>query len=376
VAASREAPKRIAIVTSGLGAGGAEQVIAQLASHWIASGQIVSIITFDRPGDLVFHKLPANAVLYRLGFANVIRRVVALRRVLRQHRPDLVLSFLTKINLIAALACIGVPVRLICCERNHPDRQHVHPLWNVALRIAYRRADVIVCQTEAVKRCFVPSLQDRLVTIPNPVPQAAGSRGKDGATRICAVGRLTHQKGFDVLVGAFAAIAARHPRWTLDIWGQGPDQAALEAQIATLGLQDRVVMRGLSARPRAWVEEAEVFVLSSRYEGFPNALGEAMAAGMPVVAAACEFGPADMIEDGVSGLLVPGEDRAALAAALERLIVDPALRARLGRAAREAMNAYRADHVLRLWDTLLAPTRVAERARSCPAPSRTVRGGW
>lgn len=356
---------RIAILASGLGAGGAEQVIAQLAHHWCRDGCEVEVIAFDRPEDPVFHRLPEAVRLHRLGgasgFAGIAGRVAALRRVLTERRPQVIVSFLTKNNLIAALATVGTGTRLICAERNNPERQGTHPLWNLLLRLLYRRADAVVCQTEAVRRCFPAAVADRLVTIPNPVPPPDIARAASEVKRFCAVGRLTHQKGFDLLVAAFAEVAARRSDWQLDIWGEGPERAALERQIADLGLEGRVELRGLSPRPRAWVAETGIFVLSSRYEGFPNVLGEAMSAGLPVIAADCDFGPADMVENGRSGVLVENEAPAALGRAMAQLADDPAARVEMGAAAAQAMARFRPERILRQWDQVVA--RVAAEAR-------------
>lgn len=351
-------PMHVAILTSGLGAGGAEQVIAQIARHWCAAGHRVSVIAFDRPGEPVYHRLPAEVRLHRLGSPagalGTARRVLALRRVLSASRPTVLCSFLTKNNLIAALATIGTGTRLICAERNNPERQDAHPLWNRALGLLYRRADAIVCQTDAVRRCFPAAVRRRLVTISNPVAAPDVSPSFDDARRICAVGRLTHQKGFDVLLRAFALIAPRFPAWTLTIRGEGPDRAALEAAVADLSLQGRVRLPGLSSVPRGWVAECDLFVLSSRYEGFPNVLGEAMAAGLPAVAANCDFGPADMVEHGRTGLLVAPDDPQALADALAEMIADRAARERMGTAAAQAMARFAPERVLAQWDRLLA----------------------
>ena len=127
------------------------------------------MVTFDHESDRAFHALPLGAVHHRLGVCGPARRLAALRRLLNRRRPDIVISFLTKINLVCALACLGTDIRLVCCERNNPERQGAHPVWNLALRLAYRRAGAIVCQTDAVRRCFGPALQSRLITIPNPV---------------------------------------------------------------------------------------------------------------------------------------------------------------------------------------------------------------
>lgn len=349
----------ISILTTGLGAGGAERVIAQLAAHWCNSPYRISIITFDHAEDAVFHPMPRGVAIERLGDASgsgltgAIRKVVALRKVLHRDPPDLLITFLTKNNLIAAIASIGLPTRLVCCERNNPERQGVHPLWNLLLRAGYKRADAIVCQTEGVKRCFPRSVADRLVVIPNPFPGLDRKEPASPGKNICAVGRLTYQKGFSLLVDAFAQALPDFPGWQLHIWGSGPDQAELEQQITELGLSGSIFLHGISPHPVGWIDDADLFVLSSRYEGFPNALGEAMAAGLPVIATACDFGPAEMIEHGESGWLVRNEDPLALAAGLKHLMANGALRTRLGGGAARSVKRYAPTVVFRQWDNLV-----------------------
>ncbi len=361
---------------------------AQLAHHLVEVGHEVDVVAFDTEAERVYHTLPLQSRVFRLGgrsgLGGVAGRVRALRRLVARRRPDIVLSFLTKINLIAALAVQGLDVRLICAERNNPERQHLSPVWNRALRWFYRRADTIICQTDGVRRCFAPAVRDRLVTIPNPVTEPDIVRAAGATRTVCAVGRLTYQKGFDRLIDAFALIAQDHPEWRLAIWGEGPDRAALEARIAQYEMAGRIVLRGVSERPRSWVREADVFVLASRYEGFPNVLAEAMSAGLPVVATNCDFGPADLIRDGDSGLLVDEDDPAALGAALGRLLADAPLRERLGEAAALSMLRFRPAYVLRRWDEVLAHppglglaprSRLPWRTSSGPRPTRALAGG-
>ncbi|MBX7531968.1 glycosyltransferase family 4 protein [Qipengyuania sp. 1XM1-15A] len=340
-----------------LGAGGAERVIGQLCDHWHASGRRVTVISFDAPDDPVYHSLPAGVELVRLdcsggGVTSVLRKIWRLRKTLMQLQPDVLLSFLTKNNLIAGLAGAGMQHGWVACERNNPEVQGAHPLWNRLLRRAYRRADAIVCQTRGVKRCFPVGLRDRLVVINNPVTPPAFEAGRD-ARRIAGVGRLDRQKGFDLLVKAFARIAPRHPDWHLDIWGSGDERENLQSLIVQRGLKDSVTLRGTSEVPGAWLSETEIFVLSSRYEGFPNVLGEAMAAGLPVVATQCDFGPEEMLHNQASGLLVPTEQVGQLAAAMERLVRDPEQRHQLGEAAREAARAFAPEKIFPQWDELL-----------------------
>ncbi|MEZ5680524.1 MAG: glycosyltransferase family 4 protein [Erythrobacter sp.] len=354
-------------VISGLGAGGAERVISQIASHWSARGVDVEIASFDAPGDPEFHHFAADIVRHRLGReadgrASKLDNLRDLRRLLRKSRPDLVVSFLTKNNLLALIATTGLSIPVICCERNNPERQDKHPAWNAMLAIAYRRAKLIICQTEAVKRCFSPAVRDRLRVIPNPVSAWPQSRTTAHPLRIVAVGRLTEQKGFDVLLDAFAGLGKNADGWRLDIFGEGPLRGELEAQVARLGVNDRVHLMGNSETPGAWIEEAEIFVLSSRYEGFPNVLGEAMAAGLPAIATNCDFGPAEMVEHGKSGLLVAPEDPEALAMALRQCMEDSELRDRLGKQAQRAIRAFAPAQVLSQWDAVLA--------EALPSPAR------
>ncbi len=354
---------KVMFVISGLGAGGAERVISQIAAHWHGRGVAVEIASFDSPGDAEFHHFGTEIIRHRLGRGatgklggrlSKLHNLRDLRRLLIASRPDVVVSFLTKNNLLALIATIGVPIPVICCERNNPERQQKHPAWNQMLAIAYRRARLIVCQTEAVKRCFSKSLNDRLRVIPNPVSAWPQARTATDPPRIVAVGRLTEQKGFDVLLDAFSAIGETEAGWRLEIFGEGPQRGALEAQITRLGITDQVRLMGNSSAPGGWVEKADLFVLSSRYEGFPNVLGEAMAAGLPVVSTQCDFGPAEMIEHGQSGLLVAPEDPVALGKALRQCIEDAPLRERLGNQAAQAIRAFSPAQVMLQWDAILA----------------------
>jgi glycosyltransferase involved in cell wall biosynthesis len=350
----------IAIVISGLGAGGAERVASMLSRHWTGQGRRVTVIAFDSSDTPVFHPFPDDAEIIRLGDhgaggtgIGVLGRLVGLRRALRRLRPDAVVSFLTKNNLLALLATFGTPARTVCCERNNPERQAKHPLWNRLLERLYPRADAIICQTRDVVRCMPEAARHLVRVIPNPVEIGPRAGPSAEGKRLVAVGRLTEQKGFDVLLRAFGAIAADFPGWQLDIWGEGGEKAALEGLIAAKGLEGRARLRGVTPFPRGWIEGADLFALPSRYEGFPNVLAEAMAAGIPTVASNCDFGPSDMIENGTSGSLVPPNDENALAAELARLMGEPALRQKYAQEGREAMRRFAPERVLAQWDEVL-----------------------
>lgn len=377
---------RVAFVLSGLGAGGAERVVSLISSAWASRGNEVAVISFDAPGERIFHGVDPSVRLVRLAIpadggvglaaaGSTFSRIAALRRTLREMQPDLIVSFLTKINVLTLIASAGLGSPVVASERNNPARQEIHPAWNLLLAWLYCRASAVVMQTEASLSCLPKSGRSRAMVIPNPIPAPLARRpiAQDSAS-VVAVGRLVRQKGFDLLLDAFSRIAARHPGWSLEIWGEGPERKAIEARAESQGLATRVRLRGLSAAPASWTAGASAFVLSSRYEGFPNALGEAMAAGLPVAAFDCAFGPGEMIRNEVDGLLVPDEDVDALAAALDRLMADPALRARLGASAREASERFAPEKIIAQWDALatgvLAQTR---RARVNSAAERLRR---
>lgn len=375
----------IALTLASLGAGGAERVITLLARHWIAAGHRVTIICFDQPDDLVFHPLDPAVDVVRLGLPPVrngrqhlvarlvVRRVAAMRAALKAAAPDLVISFLFKVNIITLLAGRGLDVPIAVSERNHPSMQPASPFWSRMRRITYPSAKLLILQTEASRQALPPALRARGHVIPNPILRYERRPEPPGAKILAAVGRLDTQKGFDMLLEAWAMVQDRHPDWSLSIWGIGPNQPALSEQIDRLGLAGRASLRGLSANSADWIAAASAFVLSSRYEGFGNALAEAMAAGLPVVAFDCEFGPGEMITHGQDGLLVPPGDVPALAESISSLLANRDLRDRLGPAASRSATRYAADAVLQHWDAvlpLMVPTSYASGNKEVSLPTR------
>lgn len=363
-------PPHIVLVIAGLSAGGAERVISLLTGDWAARDRIVTIVAFDSPDDPIFHHLHPAVQVVRLGISaggrnplkglwTVARRYRALRRALGALEPDITISFLTKINVLTLLACLGSNRRVMVSERNNPRLQHASCLWTMLLARLHWRADAIVMQTRKSCECLGPKARARACVIPNPIEVVPIAGPKRGAFVLSATGRLTWQKGFDMLIDAFATIADRHPQWTLAIWGEGEARDALERQIRDHCLSERVQLRGNSRSPGDWVGQSDAFVLSSRYEGFGNVLGEAMAAGLPVVSFDCDYGPSEMIHDEHDGLLVPPNNVAGLAAALDRLLSDAELRARLGKAALATGRRFKPSVIVGQWDQLLAEFGVA-----------------
>lgn len=350
-------PKRILIVQAGLGAGGAEKVVSALAAHWSAR-HAVRVMGLNAPDAESYFPYPPDVSVVAgtrsRGARGRPADVWRLRRAARSWRADVVVSFLTKVNVMTAAALAGSGVPLVTSERNNPQAQAGPVLQRVA-GWAAGRATICVMQTRAARDALPARVRGRAVVIANPCAPYAGAVTPGShvtAPHFTAVGRLDRQKGFDLLLDAFAMLD--RPDARLVIHGEGPERGALEAQVARLELGDRVSLPGRTAAPGGWLAGGGTFVLSSRFEGYPNALMEAMAAGLPVAAFDCPWGPADMIRDGGNGLLVPPGDVAALAAAMRRLLDDPALAARLGTAAAADAERWAPERIFAAWDDVLA----------------------
>jgi glycosyltransferase involved in cell wall biosynthesis len=379
---------KIALVIASLGGGGAERVISRLANAWVREGVEVELITLADVGTDAY---PLDPAVRRIGlgltgtsrnllqglFANA-RRVRALRRAIVAARPDVVISFLTTTNLLAVLACAGLRCPVILSERIFLETSPPAGIWKFLFRPLYRRAAAVVAQTRRGAAALQARLQRSVAVIANPVVLQAEDEGMpveslriENRRVVLAAGRLVPQKGFDLLIEAFARVAAEYPAWNLCILGEGPLRSALTAQAAALGVGTRVRLPGHVAHPQAWMRRADLFVLSSRFEGLPNVLLEAMAHGMPCISFDCASGPAELIEHGVDGWLLPSEDVGALATAMRALMADEALRHRLGSAAAKITQRYAMDAVLAQWHALIASvlpcTGSAHRGRAAAA---------
>lgn len=360
--------RRVTLVTSSLDVGGASRVMTILANAWAAAGQQVTIIALDWVREPFFPLEPRVDVrhLDLLGTSTGpvaavlknLRRVVALRRSIRSSEPDVVVSFGDRTNVRCLLATIRQPWPVVVADRT-AEQPMSGLAWRWLRRRTYRRADGFVLQTEAMTREVHGKLRDRVTVIPNPVPDLSdeppGPRGAaDGIHRVVGLGRLVPQKGFDTLIDAFAIVAARDPDAILEIWGAGPEEVGLRGRIRSLQLEGRVVLAGQTERPDEVLRSATVYVLSSRMEGFPNVLLEAMALGRPVVAVDCRFGPAEIVRHGVDGYLVPPGDTPALAEAIMAVLASPTLRTSLGARAIEVRTRFALEGIVERWDQLIA----------------------
>jgi glycosyltransferase involved in cell wall biosynthesis len=269
---------------------------------------------------------------------------------------------------LTLLAARTAPRRLVRVAQDHRSYPSYSPSERDALVRAYRRLDAVTVLTEQDRASYQQALAGwgtRLECIPNGIPRPRRPPARSRLKIIIAAGRLEHEKGFDLLLDAFQTVAATYPDWRLRIYGAGREKRDLAAQIERLGLSGRVRLRGTSRNLDRRFAAASIFVLSSRQEGLPMVLLEAMGAGLPVVAFDCATGPAELITPGRNGLLVPAEDVAALAAGMCELIEDRPRRRAMGAAARRDSRRYSIVAVRRRWQELFSDLTRA----------RSVRGG-
>jgi glycosyltransferase involved in cell wall biosynthesis len=367
---SKPTSPKITIVLSGLGPGGTERVVSILSNEWVKLDYQVTVMCFESSEDSSYYPLDLRVKVIRLGLPpvpsarfvslySVMLRVIALRRALEKAAPDVIISFLTRNNVLALLSTVGMKIPVVVSERNNPKLQRLGIVWRVLRNWTYRRAFGLVTMTQGAMNHFPASMRVKRWVIPNPVilshdreKQMHGA--KPNIQTLTGVGRLVKQKGFDLLIAAFAAVAISIPTWQLVIWGEGPERHALKKLVKDLAMEERILLPGVSEHPSGWIKASDAFVLSSRFEGWGNVLLEAMASGLPVVSFDCEWGPAEMIADGVNGILVAREDVTGLSRAITTLMKDDELRRRLGAAAALSARKYSPDKILVQWNAVVS----------------------
>src|SRR6266516_134699 len=399
----------VILVCDSLSAGGIERVVSTLANEWSRRGRKVSVVQHHNGEtfyalDLAVHHviveqksstLPARvlpkarsffigfryakpllrsllgAMIYDFISASIHRTYFslhvafetrALRLALKRVESPVVVAFGTSLNVITVKACRGLGRRVIVSERQDPARSI--ELWGKAWRKYYKHADTVTANTQT-------ALQDmsdfvggaKMAFVPNPLAITRGKNNRNHSASaltsspfVLTVGRLVEDKAQDVLLEAFACAGDEFKEWRLAVVGEGLLGDSLRAQAEALGIAGRVDWHGFVRDPYHFYRAAHVFALPSRIEGMPNALLEAMSCGLPVVVSDASPGPLELVEDGVTGLVVPVNDPTKLAAALRRLGNDGVLRRRLGAGARERVADHDLPRALATWESIVGLT--------------------
>jgi glycosyltransferase involved in cell wall biosynthesis len=364
---------RLLIFIYSMSGGGAERVTANLANHWATKGWDITVVTLS-PRSSDFYELHPAIKRIALELASESsgvlaglwqnkHRVSALRLVLRQIQPDIALGMMTTANVLLALAAWKLStVGTIGAERNYPPQLPLGYLWEKLRHYTYRLLNVVTAQTVEGKRWIENHTHAQKVkVVPNAVtwplpgqePRISPSALHHSERKLLlSVGRLQAQKGFDWLIEAFSNLTDKHSDWDLVILGEGSLSATLEKQVKDLHLEHRIYLHGRAGNMGEWYESADLYVMSSRFEGFPNTLAEAMAYGLAAVSFDCDTGPRDIIRHELDGLLVPPGNVPELTVALDRLMSDDLTRQRFAERAVEVRESFSMERIAGMLEKL------------------------
>jgi glycosyltransferase involved in cell wall biosynthesis len=352
--------------------GGAERVLVDVANGLAQRGHRISVITCDPVGTPSYYPLSPGIDLVQLdsgdtekssGLWQFLRRLRSYRRVLKARQPDVAVAFMHSSYIPAGAALLGTGIPLIASEHIGPEHYRSRLIERLLLQLTPVFADAITVVSEQIRMSYNRWLRRKMVVAHNPVSFNARTRtvanagGESDCKILLSVGRMTEQKNQTCLIEAFGRIAGQFPEWRLRIAGDGPLRNALMAQIERLGLAERVQLPGNIADIGAEYENADLFVLPSRYESFGLATAEAILHGVPAVGFAGCPGTNELIRPGENGLLVEGNgDVDALAATLSMLMGNPDRLKRLRNSPTQWLqDAYGLNQVLDVWETLLVP---------------------
>lgn len=362
--------KTIMIFTASLNMGGAERVASVMANYWAQQEWNVILLT-QQSADQDFYSLDEHVTRIGMGLLNEsgglkdaiaqnYKRVSLFRKLVRQYQPKAIISFLPPSNVLAIVSSIGLKTPVIVSERSNPYQDPLGNVWQKLRRLTYKYAKNVVIQTTgslAWAKEFIPEKQ--ISIIPNPVwakfPETPAEQMIElpSGMVIVAMGRLSEEKQYDKLIQAFSQVAQKHPDAYLLIVGEGDMRPKLEAIRDEAGLQNRVLLPGKVEKPHSIIAKADIIALSSRYEGFPNALLEGMSLGLAAISFDCPSGPSDLIDHEKSGLLIPPDDINAMAEGMDRLLSNPELIMQMAEQAKTVKQRFAIENVMQNWEDLI-----------------------
>ncbi len=330
---------RILFTIGTLGGGGAERNVSLLANGLVRKGYEVGILTVW--GDEQVYDLDKRVTYMPLNpvgnnkLRRFLKQLFGIRPAIRKYKPDLVISFLADVNACVLLMSRFMKCKVIVSERNDPHIDPTIQVFRILRKIMYPFADGYVFQTPDARDYFSKTIKHKQATIiPNPVREGLPQHVDNNSKIIITACRLTSQKNLPMLIDAFEKVVEKYRDYQLHIYGEGEQQAELQRYIEEKSLQHCIQLKGFDKNVCEKINAAEIFVLSSNYEGMSNSMLEALAMGMPTIVTDCPIGGARMlIKSGENGILVPVGDTATMAEAIFSLIEDNEKRKRLSKKA-------------------------------------------
>ncbi len=356
--------KTIAFVIGSLSSGGAERVVSTLSNELIKTYKVF-IITFVAtppfyPLDDQIKVVPCtNNITPSQNILQSLRtNFFLLKRIhilLKQNKIDLVIGFLTTPNILSIIAAKWQRIPVIVSERNNPycEDEQLSRFWRILRRITFPYANNVVVQTNLIKGYYEKFIvSKKLKIVPNPINPSFISYNEDIRENIILnVGRLTKQKDQHLLIRVFASLNPEG--WRLVIVGEGPLRNTLERLITSLKMEDKIVLVGQSSNIAEHYKKSKIFAFTSKFEGFPNALMEAMHFGLACISTDCPSGPSELIKNEANGFLIPLNETQLFESQLHRLVLDESLRKKISLAAREEVQKYYIKEIADKWNKMI-----------------------
>lgn len=348
---------RILFIISSLGTGGAERVVSELANYFCNKNNKVSILLLSR-NDISYELNKNVKIIYGSNQINgknriskFFLRINLIRKYVRLIQPNITISFLSTINIYSCLAIGFSKNKLIVSERNDPQKSPSERIKRLVRNIVYYLSDGYVFQTNEARNYFHNKIKSKGIVISNPIkPNLPDVYIGERTKRVVAVGRLEEQKNYPLLIKAFYLICDEFKDYNVEIYGEGQERSELSNLINELNLNNRVLLMGSHSDVHERIKDASLYVLSSDYEGMPNALMEAMALGLPCIATDCSGGgPKTLITNGVNGILVPNDDDVSLSKQMAFVLQNNQVGIRLSKKASLVRDDFSIDIIGSKW---------------------------
>ncbi len=358
---------RLCFMISSLDSGGAERVLTQLATYFAdEKGHDVHIVTLQSKGTDPFYPLSSKITLHQLGLnqtggllgkiKRIFYRLIIIRKFIKNLRPNKIISFIDKMNIIVLLATVGLKKNIIVSERIDPRHHHIGIFGNIMRRCLYPFSKALIVQGTYIKGYF-PYMKNKIFVIHNSISVTESTvNPSKRLNKIITVGRLNAQKDHETLIKAFSVLVPKYFMWILEIYGEGSERKKLEMLISKLSLESKVFLKGLHLPIQEKLNMASIFVFPSLFEVFPNALGEAMAAGLPVIVSNCD-GNLELVQHEENGLVFPVKDQKALTNYLEELMENSIRREQLGKKAKKSIEKFIPSRIYKQWEDIIESHR-------------------
>ena len=355
--------KKIFLIISSVEKGGTQKNIIDLFNHWEKKGHDVKIITFDKNEGCLDSTVKKNFINLNLkknsnnffqSVFNNFKRIYKLRNIIKENQYNHIFSFISTTNILTIISNIGLKNNLIISERNDPKLQNIGNIWIILRKVFYRYADKVTANSK--KACiylekFVP--KKKIFFIPNHIFLNKNKQKIKKDKILLAIGRLHYQKGFDTLIDSFNLSKIYKIGWKLVILGKGPEEKFLKKKVKNLKLSNKVLFKGFKD-PVPWYKKSKIFILSSRYEGTPNVLLEAVSMRLPTIITNSCYGAKYYLKNNISTLEAPVNNSKALSKLIQKLVNNNNLQKKISNEAYKNMKRLaNYKKIFRMWDFFL-----------------------